>query len=506
MDNGYGGMMIWEASQDTYDDNTSLLKAMNDVLTGPSVPNEQPVAEAQNASTDEDSSVSITLTASDLDGDSLTFSVVANPSNGSLSGTVPNLTYTPTLNFDGTDSFTFKVNDGKEDSDIATVSITVNPINDVPVTADQFISTIEDTPIEITLSATDVDSTLLTYSVEDPLSGELSGTAPHLTYTPNPGFTGDDSFAFFASDGTTNSNSSTVSISVNTIDEIHLENMVGESDNKKRWKATVTFTVFNGTEFPYSGATVSGTWSGDSNQYSCITSEGKCSLSKTTRDNSLVFTVENISGTSVTYNPSANHVDNSITINKDSTPTNYPPTADAGGPYSSSADITVFFDGSSSGDSDGTIVNYAWDYGDGNTGTGVSPNHTYSADGVYSVTLTVTDDYGATDSISTMVTISSQSGGELSVSGISPPSMIKGTTQTVTISGTGFDLDTIVSFGGTKWSPQVVQTISVSPTEIIVDVTRSDAGPNRNFVYDVIVTNSDNNSDSLPGSFTVTYQ
>jgi hypothetical protein len=105
-----------------------------------------------------------------------------------------------------------------------------------------------------------------------------------------------------------------------------------------------------------------------------------------------------------------------------------------------------------------------------------------------------------------MVTISSQSGGELSVSGISPPSMIKGTTQTVTISGTGFDLDTIVSFGGTKWSPQVVQTISVSPTEIIVDVTRSDAGPNRNFVYDVIVTNSDNNSDSLPGSFTVTYQ
>src|SRR2546422_61061 len=84
-----------------------------------------PVAADQFVATDKNTSVAIALAASDANGDPLTFSVEAGPSNGILGGTPPNLTYSPNANYNGPDSFTFKANDGKSDSNIATVSLTV---------------------------------------------------------------------------------------------------------------------------------------------------------------------------------------------------------------------------------------------------------------------------------------------------------------------------------------------------------------------------------------------
>lgn len=89
--------------------------------------NQDPVANAQNVTIAKNSSVNITLTGSDPEGSPLTYIVVTNTTHGTLSGTTPNLTYTPTADFTGTDSFTFKVNDGSLDSTLTTVSITVNP-------------------------------------------------------------------------------------------------------------------------------------------------------------------------------------------------------------------------------------------------------------------------------------------------------------------------------------------------------------------------------------------
>jgi hypothetical protein len=100
---------------------------------------EIPNADAQAVIAVEDTPLTITLTGSDPEGSDLTFAVVTSPVNGSL-GTITPLTatsalvtYTPNGNFNGSDSFTFQVNDGSVDSNIATVSITVNPINDAPV-------------------------------------------------------------------------------------------------------------------------------------------------------------------------------------------------------------------------------------------------------------------------------------------------------------------------------------------------------------------------------------
>ena len=177
--------------------------------------NDAPVAQDLNVTTAEDTAVAIDLVATDVDGDSLDYAIVSGPAHGTLSGTAPNLTYTPEADYNGNDSFTFKANDGALDSNIATVSITVTAANDAPVAQDQSVSTAEDTALTITLTATDVDGDSLDYAiVSGPAHGTLSGTAPNLSYTPDADFIGADSFSFKANDGTVDSNIATVSIDV----------------------------------------------------------------------------------------------------------------------------------------------------------------------------------------------------------------------------------------------------------------------------------------------------
>ena len=75
---------------------------------------------------------------------------------------------------------------------------------------------------------------------------------------------------------------------------------------------------------------------------------------------------------------------------------NVPPTATfTASPTSGTAPLDVTFDARASSDSDGTIASYAWDFGDGATGTGATPSHTFSQPGIYSIHLTISDDGGA---------------------------------------------------------------------------------------------------------------
>ena len=89
------------------------------------------------------------------------------------------------------------------------------------------------------------------------------------------------------------------------------------------------------------------------------------------------------------------------------TPDNIAPTANANGPYSAMVNAVINFSSVNSSDSDGSIISYAWDFGDGNSSTEANPSHSYNQAGTFTATLTVTDDGNSTGTSSATVTITS---------------------------------------------------------------------------------------------------
>jgi hypothetical protein len=179
--------------------------------------NTPPVAHAQNLSTNEDTALNITLSGSDANADPLTYEVLTAPTKGALSGTAPNLVFTPSANANGSDSFTFRVNDGTVNSAPATISLTIQPVNDAPVAVGGSVGTSINTAIQVNLVASDVDSGSLTFAVSQaPAHGSASIAGSVLTYTPTGGYSGPDSVRFRASDGALQSNEATISITVAT--------------------------------------------------------------------------------------------------------------------------------------------------------------------------------------------------------------------------------------------------------------------------------------------------
>ena len=101
---------------------------------GSTVTHVAPVAQTQSVTTAEDTAIAITLYGGDTYFDTLTYAIATAPAHGSLSGTPPNVTYIPAANYNGTDSFTFTVNDGTVTSAAATVALTITPTNDASLT------------------------------------------------------------------------------------------------------------------------------------------------------------------------------------------------------------------------------------------------------------------------------------------------------------------------------------------------------------------------------------
>lgn len=109
----------------------------------------------------------------------------------------------------------------------------------------------------------------------------------------------------------------------------------------------------------------------------------------------------------VTDNSGASHTaSTTVTI---AAPANQPPVARAGGPYSGTRGVGVAFNGSNSSDPDGSIASYLWSFGDNTTATGASPSHIYAATGTFTVSLTVTDNAGASHTATTTAVITAPS-------------------------------------------------------------------------------------------------
>jgi hypothetical protein len=181
--------------------------------------NDLPVTAALNLNTDEDAAVAGQIVASDLDGDTLAYSLATASVNGSV--TVDPATgafvYTPDANFNGTDSFIVMVSDGQGGNVSSTVTIGVAALNDAPTTTDLNLNTEEDVAVSGQIMATDVDGDVLNYSLTAaPQNGVLilNAATGEFTYTPNTNYNGTDSFVVTISDGNGGTTTSTVTVGV----------------------------------------------------------------------------------------------------------------------------------------------------------------------------------------------------------------------------------------------------------------------------------------------------
>lgn len=197
-DDGFSGLdtLHVKVSDGTNDSETAVITfdvgAVNDV----------PTAFSQSLVIDEDSFRNILLGGTDPDNDPLSFRITQGPSNGVLTGGLPSMVYRPNPQFSGTDAFRFVVSDGTVDSAEASVTILVTPVNDPPVMIEGLFTLKEGAIADIALNATDPDQDNLVFEiVSPPQHGTLEGTSPLLTYRPQEGFFGNDSFEVRVSDG-----------------------------------------------------------------------------------------------------------------------------------------------------------------------------------------------------------------------------------------------------------------------------------------------------------------
>jgi VCBS repeat-containing protein len=186
--------------------------------------NDAPISNNQSLVTDEDVAINGQVIASDVDGDTLNYSITANATNGSvaLNPATGAFVYTPNTNFNGSDSFVVTISDGNGGTATSLITIGVTPVNDAPVSSNLNLTTLEDTPVNGQVNATDVDGDTLAYSVSgQPTKGSvtLNLATGSFVYTPNTNYNGSDSFVVTISDGKGGTTSSVVSIGVTPVND-----------------------------------------------------------------------------------------------------------------------------------------------------------------------------------------------------------------------------------------------------------------------------------------------
>ena len=183
---------------------------------------------------DEDTTLTVTAAngalANDTDADSqtLTATIATQPAKGTVTfNSNGSFTYIPNANFSGTDSFTYRANDGTVNSNTATVNITVNPVADPPVATDDSYTVAEDTPLSRTAAngvlANDSDpdgGNLTATKLTDPAHGTLAFNSDgSFTYTPNANFNGPDSFTYQVANQTSTA-IATVDLTVTSVNDV----------------------------------------------------------------------------------------------------------------------------------------------------------------------------------------------------------------------------------------------------------------------------------------------
>jgi YVTN family beta-propeller protein/VCBS repeat-containing protein len=227
--------------------------------------NDAPIATAQTADTLKDTPKQITLVATDAEGDPLTYTVVTQPTYGTLSGSGANRTYTPAAGYVGSDSFTFRATDpAGANSATATFSLGVNQL-DTNITAanDSYVASNPYQKIGATKGVLINDKDALGRALASVLeAAPANGTVKLLTtgeftYTPNPGYYGSDSFSYRAKNGSLVSAPATVSLTVQyvvkTVESVPIKAIVANPVTKEYVKLDGSVQHTGTTTWNYRG-------------------------------------------------------------------------------------------------------------------------------------------------------------------------------------------------------------------------------------------------------------
>lgn len=242
---------------------TLTVTATSGTKTGTSgtvtVSNVAPIVNNQSVSTNEDTSLPITLSGTDANGDTVTYSIISNPTHGTLSEfntSTGAVTYNPTANYNGTDFFTFRSDDGIANSNTGTISLTVNAVNDAPVlTAIGNKSTNENQLLSFTITATDVDGDPLSYSAANlPVGAAFATSTRIFSWTPTFDQSGIyKNVRFSATDGTLSA-SEDITITVSNVNRTPALTAIGNktANENSLLQFTVSGTDPDGDALTYS--------------------------------------------------------------------------------------------------------------------------------------------------------------------------------------------------------------------------------------------------------------
>lgn len=291
--------------------------------------NDAPVAVNDNPSTLEDTPITFSVTANDTDVDGTinTSTVDLDPATPGIQSTLTNasgtwsasasgnVTYTPTLNFNGTASISYTVNDNSgATSNVATINVTVTPVNDAPVAVNDNATTLEDTPVtfNVTSNDTDVDGngTINVGSVDlDPATPGIQATinshgtwsvnsSGNVTYTPSLDFNGTASITYTVNDNSgATSNSATITVNVTPVNDAPVavnDNVSGAQNTIITFNVTGNDTDVDGTintaSVVLSTTSNAGTWSvnasGNVSYTPSLNYTGVSTITYTVQDNS----------------------------------------------------------------------------------------------------------------------------------------------------------------------------------------------------------------------------
>ncbi|MGR5499079.1 tandem-95 repeat protein, partial [Vibrio sp. DNB22_10_4] len=190
-------------------------------VTVSSVNDEPSITIASTLTTDEDNNQTLSFNFSDVDGDTVTATEKSAPSHGEIAISGTDIVYTPTANYNGSDSFTITLTDGNGYTVDKTINVTVSSVNDEPsITIASTLTTDEDNNQTLSFNFSDVDGDTVTATEKSaPSHGEVAISGTDIVYTPTANYNGSDSFTITLTDGNGYTVDKTINVTVSSVND-----------------------------------------------------------------------------------------------------------------------------------------------------------------------------------------------------------------------------------------------------------------------------------------------